>query len=50
MANGNTADVTEQLIGMLAKTSTNAAFLEKLRSWLSVWDKEGYNFTPKQRF
>ncbi len=50
MANGNTAEVTEQLIGMLAKTSTNAGFLEKLRSWLSVWDKEGYNFTPKQRF
>lgn len=50
MANGNTAEVTEQLISMLAKTSTNAAFLEKLRSWLSVWDKEGYNFTPKQRF
>ena len=50
MANGNTAEVTEQLIGMLAKTQNNAAFLEKLRSWLSVWDKEGYNFTPKQRF
>ncbi len=50
MANGNTAEVTEQLIGMLAKTQTNEAFLEKLRSWLSVWDKEGYNFTSKQRF
>jgi transcription termination factor Rho len=50
MANGNTAEVTEQLISMLSKTTTNAAFLEKLRSWLSVWDKEGYNFTPKQRF
>jgi transcription termination factor Rho len=50
MANGNTAEVTEQLISMLAKTQTNAAFLEKLRGWLSVWDKEGYNFTPKQRY
>ncbi len=50
MANGNTAEVAEQLIGMLAKTQTNDAFLEKLKSWLNVWDKEGYNFAPKQRF
>ncbi len=50
MANGNTADVTEQLISMLAKTATNGDFLEKLKNWISVWDKEGYNFAPKQRF
>jgi transcription termination factor Rho len=50
MANGNTADVTEQLISMLAKTQTNGDFLEKLKNWISVWDKEGYNFAPKQRF
>lgn len=50
MANGNTADVTEQLISMLAKTATNGDFLDKLRNWISVWDKEGYNFAPKQRF
>ena len=48
MANGNTAEVTEQLIGMLAKTQTNDAFLDKLRGWLSIWDKEGYNFTSKR--
>jgi transcription termination factor Rho len=48
MANGNTAEVTEQLIGMLAKTQNNDAFLDKLRGWLSVWDKEGYNFTSKR--
>ncbi len=50
MANGNTAEVTEQLISMLAKTPTNDDFLDKLKSWLNVWDKEGYNFAPKQRF
>ncbi len=49
MAGGNTSEITEQLIGMLAKTLSNAAFLEKLRSWLNVWDKEGYNFTPKSK-
>lgn len=48
MANGNTAEVTEQLISMLTKTQTNDAFLEKLKGWLSVWDKEGYNFVPKR--
>lgn len=48
MANGNTAEVTEQLIGMLTKTQTNDAFLEKLKGWLSIWDKEGYNFAPKR--
>ncbi len=50
MANGNTADVTEQLISMLAKTQTNADFLDKLKNWISIYDKEGYNFAPKQRF
>ncbi len=48
MANGNTAEVTEQLIGMLTKSQTNDAFLERLKGWLSVWDKEGYNFAPKR--
>lgn len=50
MSNGNTAEVTEQLISMLSKTQTNDVFLDKLKSWLNVWDKEGYNFAPKQRF
>ncbi len=50
MANGNTSEVAEQLISMLAKTQTNEAFLEKLKGWLSVWDKEGYNFAPKRGY
>ena len=50
MSGGNTAEVTEQLISMLSKTATNDMFLDRLKSWLSVWDKEGYNFAPKQRF
>ncbi len=49
MAGGNTAEITEQLISMLVKTRDNLAFLEKLRSWFGIWDKEGYNFTPKSR-
>jgi transcription termination factor Rho len=50
MSGGNTAEVTEQLISMLNKTPTNDVFLDKLKSWLNVWDKEGYNFAPKQRY
>ncbi len=50
MSNGNTADVTEQLISMLTKTQTNEEFLDRLRNWINVWDKEGYNFAPKQRY
>ena len=50
MSGGNTAEVTEQLISMLSKTPTNDVFLDKLKSWLNVWDKEGYNFAPKQRY
>ncbi len=48
MANGNTAEVTEQLIGMLTKAQTNDAFLDRLKGWLGIWDKEGYNFAPKR--
>lgn len=50
MSGGNTAEVTEQLISMLSKTPNNDVFLDKLKSWLNVWDKEGYNFAPKQRY
>lgn len=50
MSGGNTAEVTEQLISMLSKTATNDMFLDRLKSWMNVWDKEGYNFAPKQRF
>jgi transcription termination factor Rho len=50
MSGGNTAEVTEQLISMLNKTPTNDDFLDMLKSWLNVWDKEGYNFAPKQRY
>ena len=48
LSSGNTAEVTEQLISMMAKTQTNDAFLDKLRGWLSIWDKEGYNFPTKR--
>lgn len=43
LSSGNTAEVTEQLIGMLVRTDTNEEFLVRLREWLNIWEKEGYN-------
>jgi len=42
MAGGASADVTEQLIGMMMKTKNNAEFLDRLKEWLSTFEKEGY--------
>ena len=47
LMNGNTAEVTEQLISMLMKTTTNDEFLSRLREWLTIWEKEGYSFNNK---
>lgn len=43
MSSGNTAEVTEQLISMLVRTDTNEDFLNRLKEWLNIWEKEGYN-------
>jgi len=43
LAGGNTAEVTEQFIGMMDKTETNEEFLHRLKGWLSIYEKEGYS-------
>lgn len=43
MSAGSTADVTEQLISMLVRTESNDDFLNRLKDWLTLWEKEGYN-------
>jgi transcription termination factor Rho len=42
LLSGNQEDSTELLIDMISKTKTNDEFLEKLTSWLSLMEKEGY--------
>ena len=42
LLSGNQEDATELLIDMISKTATNEEFLEKLTSWLSLMEKEGY--------
>ncbi|MCE5189353.1 MAG: transcription termination factor Rho [Eubacteriales bacterium] len=50
LAGGNPADVTEHLIGMLEKTSNNEEFLQKLRDWVSIYEKDGYTTMSTSRY
>ena len=50
LSSGNTAEVTEQLLGMLIRTQTNDEFLMRLREWLSIWEKEGYKLSQNSRY
>ena len=50
LSSGNTAEVTEQLLGMLVRTQTNSEFLVRLKEWLSIWEKEGYKLSQNSRF
>ena len=42
LAGGNPAEVTEQLIGMLDKTNTNEEFLQRIKEWVRIYEKDGY--------
>ena len=48
LAGGNPAEVTEQLIGMLDKTNTNEEFLQRIKEWVRIYEKDGY--TASNRF
>lgn len=48
LAGGNPAEVTEQLIGMLNKTNTNEEFLQRIKEWVRIYEKDGY--TASNRF
>ena len=43
LAGGNPGDVTEQFISMLDKTASNEEFLQKLKGWLNIYEKDGYS-------
>ena len=47
LSGGKGQEMTEQIIGLMGKTSTNAEFFEKLRGWLAVFEKEGYTLGGK---
>ncbi len=48
LSGGNPSDVTEQFINMLEKTKTNEEFLNRLKEWISIYEKDGY--TSSSRF
>ena len=50
LSGGNPAEVTEHLIGMLEKTSTNEEFLQRLRDWVNIYEKDGYTTMSTSRF
>ncbi len=50
LAGGNPADVTEHLISMLEKTANNEEFLQKLRDWVGIYDKDGYTSMSTSRY
>ncbi len=44
MANGSAMEVTETLLNMMARTRTNAEFLQSLKDYLRIMEKDGYTF------
>ena len=50
LSSGNTTEVTEQLISMIVRTKTNQEFLNRLREWLAIWEKEGYKLQGSGRY
>ena len=50
LAGGNTADVTEHLISMLEKTNNNEEFLQRLKDWVGMYEKNGYTTMSTSRF
>lgn len=50
LSGGNPAEVTEHLIGMLEKTSTNEEFLQRLKDWVNIYEKDGYTTMSTSRF
>jgi len=50
LSGGNPAEVTEQFISMLEKTTSNEEFLQKLKDWVSIYEKEGYTNMASNRY
>lgn len=42
LSTGNPAEVTEQFLTLLEKTQNNAEFVQKLKIWFNMYEKDGY--------
>ncbi|MDL2205592.1 transcription termination factor Rho [Eubacteriales bacterium OttesenSCG-928-N13] len=47
LSSNNTQETTEQLIGMLEKTKDNKLFFQRLKSWIAIYEKEGYTYSGR---
>lgn len=43
LSGNNSQESMEQLISMLAKTTNNDEFFDRLQGWLNIWEKQGYS-------
>ena len=50
LSGGNPADVMEHLISMLDKTNNNEEFLQRLKDWVNIYEKDGYTTMSTSRF
>ena len=50
LAGGGAAEVTEQVVPMMAKTSTNEDFLSKLKDWIKIYEHQGYTLSSQNRY
>ena len=50
LAGGGAAEVTEQVVPMMAKTATNEDFLSKLKDWIKIYEKSGYTLSSQNRY
>ena len=48
LSGGRSLEMSEQIISLMSKTSTNAEFFEKMKGWVAVFEKEGYTLGGKQ--
>ncbi len=47
---GAAAEVTESVINMLGKTTTNDEFLQRLGDWIRIYEKQGYSVPNQNRY
>lgn len=48
LGSANPVDITEQIVGMMDKTVTNTEFLQRVKEWVSVYEKDGYSISSAQ--
>ena len=47
LSGGNPQQATEQLIGLMEKTTDNADFFRRLKGWITVYEKDGFTMGGK---